>query len=394
MELLQARCTLNNPMKKFDMSLMAARWKTLVLLLVCAALGQTARCADGVTVRPLGQGVYLKHFQYDSLYDSPQSFWVIDADLNVPGVAVKFPHLTGSARSTVSEFAARTPGALAVVNAQFFDAKGSIQFLKVDGELVNETQSAAVHDQQAIAVDERGAIGIRLKPSSGWSSLSSLPTIVSSGVGLIANGVRASFDPADATYAKRHPRTCVAMTTNNHLLVVVIDGRSARAAGQSGEEMQSTLLRLGPIINAFNFDGGGSTTLWASGAVLNQPSGGTQRPVANVLALFAKPYQAKVQSLVLGAVREGEEKRPRAQIKIVDGAGVPIEGANVIVRFTGAITERGLLATTNAQGIATITSTTTIAQGSVRFMVESVRGPNLIWNGARASVWLRLPRNP
>jgi len=378
-------------MKNFD-STSLLRWKVACLfLLLSSALCSIGECADWVAVKPLGQGVYLKQFHYDNLYDSPQNFWVIDADLNVPGVALKFPYLAGGARATVSDFAMKTPGALAVINAQFFDAKGSIQFLKVDGKVINETQSTGVHDQQAIAVDNRGAINVLLKPQSGWPSLTSHPTIMASGMGLVANGKRISFDPADSTYSKRHPRTCVAMMANNHLLLVVIDGRTKNAAGQTGAEMQSTLLGLGTVTNAFNFDGGGSTTLWASGAVINQPSGGAQRPVANAVALFAKPYTASIQSIAMGAVPIERKKRVRVEVKVVDGAGVPVEGATVMGGFKGAIATPNLSARTNSDGVATVTSTSAISQGTVDFTIQSITGPNLKWDSvANKSARLRL----
>jgi hypothetical protein len=132
---------------------------------------------------------------------------------------------------------------------------------------------------------------------------------MASGAGLIENGKRTGFDAADATYSRRHPRTCVAMTTDNHLLLVVIDGRSPDAAGQTGAETQSTLLGLGKISHAFNLDGGGSSTLWARGAVVNRPSDGKSRPVANALVLTAENSSARrfesADKLVREAVDQG-----------------------------------------------------------------------------------------
>lgn len=380
-------------MKTFDTAPLL-RWKVVCLLwLFSVALCLPGRCVDRMTVKPLGNGVYLKHFHYDNLYDSPQEIFVVDADLNVSGVALQFPHLTAGARATVSDFALKTPGAVAVINGQFFDAKGSIQFLKVDGKVINETQSAGVHDQQAIAVDNRSATHILRKPQDGWSSLTSIPNLMASGMGLIVNGERVAFDPADATYSKRHPRTCVAMTANNHLLLIVIDGRTKNAAGQTGAEMQSTLLGLASITNAFNFDGGGSTTLWATGSVVNQPSGGVQRPVANAVALFAMPYSVNIQSITMSAIPVGRKKRARVEIKVVDVAGLPVEGVTVTGDFAGATSNANLNARTNSDGTATITSTSDISHGVINFRIESITGANLIWDSAaNKSARLRLPK--
>jgi exopolysaccharide biosynthesis protein len=40
------------------------------------------------------------------------------------------------------------------------------------------------------------------------------------------------------------------------------------------------------MVQAMNFDGGGSTTAVAGGAVLNSPSDGTERPVGDALLVL------------------------------------------------------------------------------------------------------------
>ena len=63
-----------------------------------------------------------------------------------------------------------------------------------------------------------------------------------------------------------------------------------------------TYLELGKLAidfgctEAINLDGGGSSTLWADGQVLNTPSDGIQRRVANALVLVEMNKNAQPES--------------------------------------------------------------------------------------------------
>jgi exopolysaccharide biosynthesis protein len=59
------------------------------------------------------------------------------------------------------------------------------------------------------------------------------------------------------------------------------------AAGMSHHELAGLMQRLG-CTDALNLDGGGSSTLWYEGRVMNQPSDGAPRPVGNALVLMRR----------------------------------------------------------------------------------------------------------
>ena len=84
----------------------------------------------------------------------------------------------------------------------------------------------------------------------------------------------------------RHPRTAVGITAKHLLLLVTADGRSKWSRGASLIEMAQIMLRLGAV-NAINLDGGGSTTMVVKDHVVNAPSDGLERPVANGLLVFS-----------------------------------------------------------------------------------------------------------
>lgn len=78
---------------------------------------------------------------------------------------------------------------------------------------------------------------------------------------------------------QRQPRTVVGQYPNGDLFFIVVDGRqSSWSKGITLEEMQVTLMRLG-VMEAFNLDGGGSSSFVYNGKVLNKPSDGNERNV-------------------------------------------------------------------------------------------------------------------
>lgn len=85
----------------------------------------------------------------------------------------------------------------------------------------------------------------------------------------------------------RHPRTAVGMNDDS-IFWVVVDGRQPELSiGMSVFELASKMLELG-CSEAVNLDGGGSSTMWLDGKVMNSPSDGRQRSVANALVLVRK----------------------------------------------------------------------------------------------------------
>lgn len=82
----------------------------------------------------------------------------------------------------------------------------------------------------------------------------------------------------------RHPRSIIGWNKES-LFLVVVDGRAPKVAfGMTYLELANLAKSL-ECTEALNLDGGGSSTLWADGKILNTPSDGAPRPVANALVL-------------------------------------------------------------------------------------------------------------
>jgi hypothetical protein len=86
----------------------------------------------------------------------------------------------------------------------------------------------------------------------------------------------------------RHPRTAVAKLRDGKLLLITVDGKSESSGGISLNDLAAYLLELGAV-DAMNLDGGGSTSMYVDGKLVNDPSdAGVERKVSDALLVFPR----------------------------------------------------------------------------------------------------------
>jgi exopolysaccharide biosynthesis protein len=87
----------------------------------------------------------------------------------------------------------------------------------------------------------------------------------------------------------RHPRTAVAKLKDGKFLMVTVDGRQAGySVGMNLNELAAFLLELGAT-DAMNLDGGGSTTMFLDGKIVNKPSDKEgERSVGDAILVFPR----------------------------------------------------------------------------------------------------------
>lgn len=103
---------------------------------------------------------------------------------------------------------------------------------------------------------------------------------------LLKNGEKQPIPYQWQTSPARAARTVVGNFKHDHLLFVVTDGNDD--SGNSGAtlaELQDKLRQLG-ITDAYNLDGGGSSTLIFDGQVMNRPADGKLRPLPTHFLFF------------------------------------------------------------------------------------------------------------
>jgi len=105
------------------------------------------------------------------------------------------------------------------------------------------------------------------------------PTLVAAGKPWRAGGY----------FQMRHPRSAFGWN-KDYFFLVEVDGRQPGAAGMTFAELSNYMISLG-CEEAINLDGGGSTTLWVDGRVVNSPSEGMERPSVNGIVVVQRPTQ-------------------------------------------------------------------------------------------------------
>jgi len=84
----------------------------------------------------------------------------------------------------------------------------------------------------------------------------------------------------------RHPRTAIGYN-GTRIYLLVVDGRQpGYSVGMSLPELAQAMADLG-CTDAVNVDGGGSSALWVRGSLVNRPSDGRERAVANGLFVLS-----------------------------------------------------------------------------------------------------------
>ena len=68
-----------------------------------------------------------------------------------------------------------------------------------------------------------------------------------------------------------NPRTAIGIIDENHYIIVVADGRTTESEGLSLYQMAEIMKEYGAT-TAYNLDGGGSSTLYLNGQVINNPT--------------------------------------------------------------------------------------------------------------------------
>jgi hypothetical protein len=133
-----------------------------------------------------------------------------------------------------------------------------------------------------------------------------------------------SFDadaPTDPYRAA--PRTAVAVDAGKRTLwLIVVDGDQPSSAGMTDAQLADFIVSLGAS-DALELDGGGSSTMYIrkEGGVVNSPSDGVQRPVANQLGLHfgASPYHFSVVGEIFDTTFGDTSKYITTASVVVDG---------------------------------------------------------------------------
>jgi len=178
------------------------------------------------------------------------------------------------------------------------DGKGSSQIpdrgfvISASGKFRNELLGKVKIGQKAASVVKTYPLGfgtgnktVNLLPRYVEDIVSGVPQLIKNGkIEITWQEEKQSKDFVET----KHPRTAVAKLKDGKFLMVTVDGRSESSGGIGLEDLAKLFLEFGAT-DAMNLDGGGSSTMFLDGKVVNHPSDKEgERRVSDAILVFPR----------------------------------------------------------------------------------------------------------
>ncbi|MBO4446945.1 MAG: phosphodiester glycosidase family protein [Bacteroidales bacterium] len=259
--------------------------------------GEIRPSGTGWTHKQIEIGLdYYKFSGTESVTGKAQEIFVIDLDLNNPNFAVKF--VAGSASAPCNELF-EAYNAVAAINGAY--ERGSV-VVKADGVGLSSMPNDYIYDdsrdlyipnwksEAAVYCDGNRKVKISfdgydmsiaqqrqyyMNTTDQWDNIfTSAPMLISdfypvgeSFVSTWKSKRTATASTEEPSYHQNvlHPRTAIALTEGNHLILMVVDGRSSYSNGMSARQLTQFLANNFNPQYALNLDGGGSSTMCVRG---------------------------------------------------------------------------------------------------------------------------------
>lgn len=184
---------------------------------------------------------------------------------------------------TTSDMAANNNAVLAI-NGDYYGARQSGYVIR-NGKLYRDTSG----NRDALVIQKNGEFKFVSESETSASNLikDGALQVFSFGPVLLNNGEISVGENDEVGMAMAsNPRTAIGYLGNNHYVFVVSDGRTSESAGLSLYELASFMKELG-VKDAYNLDGGGSSTMVFKGEIINNPTtsgrSGEERAVSDIV---------------------------------------------------------------------------------------------------------------
>lgn len=254
--------------------------KLSVLLFFCAATA----FAEWKSVAP---GVDYQRFKEDSM-----EIHVARVDLTVPDVEL-IATRASERGMRVSEFAKKHK-AIVAINADYFSK--DFQPIGLAVGTCGRWEGTKDTTREGVVAIGEGRVEIYpqrevLEEPQDWMDavVSGWPMLVRRCEPLTATQLPGS----DAFTRAPHPRTAVGVSEDGMTFyLVVADGRREGVPGLTLARLARFMAEELGVCAAMNLDGGGSSAMWIDDEIVNRPSDGLERVVANHLAIVAAPHNA------------------------------------------------------------------------------------------------------
>lgn len=186
-------------------------------------------------------------------------------------------------KATTSEIAADNDAILAI-NGDYYGFRSTGYVIR-NGVLYRDN---ATSGQEDLVIDSEGNFSIIDEADVTAQELldSGAQQVLSFGPALISDGqvVVDSSTEVDQSM-QSNPRTAIGQIDTNHYVMIVSEGRTDDSVGLTLYQLAQVFESLGAT-TAYNLDGGGSSTLYFNGQVINETVGGrgeSERSVSDIV---------------------------------------------------------------------------------------------------------------
>ena len=164
-------------------------------------------------------------------------------------------------------------GAILAINGDYYGTRER-GFVIKNGILYRDVASSG---QEDLVIYSDGSFGIISEDEVSADELieSGVVQTLSFGPALVENGSIAvsEYEEISGRSTSSNPRTAIGMVDERHYIFLVSDGRTGSDAGLSLYQLATIMQKYGAS-TAYNLDGGGSSTMYFNGNVINNPIGG------------------------------------------------------------------------------------------------------------------------
>lgn len=160
--------------------------------------------------------------------------------------------------------------AILAINGDYYGAQESGYVIR-DGVIYRDTKESG---QEDLIIYEDGTMEIISEDDVTAEELlqKGAKEVLSFGPALVENSeVSVTENDEVGKAMASNPRTAIGVIDDLHYVFVVADGRTTESAGLSLLELAEFMTSLG-VKTAYNLDGGGSSTMYFNGEILNNPT--------------------------------------------------------------------------------------------------------------------------
>ena len=162
--------------------------------------------------------------------------------------------------------------AILAVNGDYYGADRSGYVIKNGVIYRNTVRSDSEYPDLAVYKDGSFKIIYETEVTAEELLADGVVNLFAFGPSLIENGEISVDQNTEVRQAMtKNPRTAIGIVDKNHYILVVSDGRTNESEGLSLYELAEVLKEYG-VTTAYNLDGGGSSTMYFNGNIVNNPT--------------------------------------------------------------------------------------------------------------------------